>query len=72
MFSIRDGWKLTPLDSLLGGGPGKKFILGLLTQLKEGVYYLEDPKTNVPLDITDATFSTGLFVEVFINISDIF
>uniref|UniRef100_A0A182M5M8 DNA polymerase II subunit 2 n=1 Tax=Anopheles culicifacies TaxID=139723 RepID=A0A182M5M8_9DIPT len=38
-------------------------LLGLLTQLTEGRYYLEDPTGSVPIDITTANFSSGLFCE---------
>uniref|UniRef100_A0A182PSQ3 DNA polymerase epsilon subunit n=1 Tax=Anopheles epiroticus TaxID=199890 RepID=A0A182PSQ3_9DIPT len=38
-------------------------LLGLLTQLTEGRYYLEDPTGSVPIDISTATYSSGLFCE---------
>lgn len=38
-------------------------VLGLLTQLTEGKYYLEDPTGSVLLDITNARFHSGLFTE---------
>uniref|UniRef100_A0A182REB2 DNA polymerase epsilon subunit n=1 Tax=Anopheles funestus TaxID=62324 RepID=A0A182REB2_ANOFN len=38
-------------------------LLGLLTQLTEGRYYLEDPTGSVPIDISTANFSSGLFCE---------
>lgn len=45
------------------GLPEKLILLGMLTQLKEGKYYLEDPTGYVELDITNCRFQTGLFVE---------
>ncbi|XP_315206.4 DNA polymerase epsilon subunit 2 [Anopheles gambiae] len=38
-------------------------LLGLLTQLTEGRYYLEDPTGSIPIDISTATYSPGLFCE---------
>ncbi|XP_058812218.1 DNA polymerase epsilon subunit 2 [Topomyia yanbarensis] len=38
-------------------------ILGLLTQLTEGNFYLEDPTGVVPIDISETAFSSGLFCE---------
>ncbi|XP_050069573.1 DNA polymerase epsilon subunit 2 [Anopheles maculipalpis] len=38
-------------------------LLGLLTQLMEGHYYLEDPTGSVPIDISQASFSSGLVCE---------
>ncbi|XP_046972763.1 DNA polymerase epsilon subunit 2 [Vanessa cardui] len=38
-------------------------VLGLLTQLTEGKYYLEDPTGSVPLDMTQTRYHSGLFTE---------
>uniref|UniRef100_A0A8D8AUI9 DNA polymerase epsilon subunit n=2 Tax=Culex pipiens TaxID=7175 RepID=A0A8D8AUI9_CULPI len=38
-------------------------ILGLLTQLTEGKFYLEDPTGVVPIDLSETVFSSGLFCE---------
>lgn len=38
-------------------------VLGLLTQLTEGKYYLEDPTGSVLLDISSARYNSGLFTE---------
>ncbi|XP_055613280.1 DNA polymerase epsilon subunit 2 [Uranotaenia lowii] len=38
-------------------------ILGLLTQLTEGKFYLEDPTGVVPIDLSQTVFSSGLFCE---------
>ncbi len=45
------------------GLPDKVIVLGMLTQLKEGKFHLEDPTGTVELDISDCVFHTGLFVE---------
>ncbi|XP_014270308.1 DNA polymerase epsilon subunit 2 [Halyomorpha halys] len=38
-------------------------ILGLLTQLKEGRYYLEDPSGIIQVDLSNTTYHDGLFTE---------
>ncbi|CAH0714861.1 unnamed protein product, partial [Brenthis ino] len=38
-------------------------VLGLLTQLTEGKYYLEDPTGSVLLDLTQTRYHSGLFTE---------
>ncbi|ETN60561.1 DNA polymerase epsilon subunit 2 [Anopheles darlingi] len=38
-------------------------MLGLLTQLTEGRFYLEDPTGSVPIDLSTTAFSAGLFCE---------
>lgn len=38
-------------------------VLGLLTQLTEGKFYIEDPTGIVPLDMSNAQFHSGLFCE---------
>jgi DNA polymerase epsilon subunit 2 len=57
--------KLTPIESLLGGG-GKKnnsiLILGLLVQIEEGKYYLEDLTGQVPVVFQDSIEVDGFFV----------
>eukprot|EP01117_Protostelium_nocturnum_P005666 TRINITY_DN2046_c0_g1_i1.p1 TRINITY_DN2046_c0_g1~~TRINITY_DN2046_c0_g1_i1.p1 ORF type:complete len:464 (-),score=143.34 TRINITY_DN2046_c0_g1_i1:39-1430(-) len=54
--------ELTPIDALLGS-PGSKFILGMLFQLKESKFYLEDLKGNVALDLSKADYTPGFFTE---------
>ncbi|XP_058059346.1 DNA polymerase epsilon subunit 2 [Anopheles bellator] len=38
-------------------------LLGLLTQLTEGRFYLEDPTGSVPIDLSSTVYSAGLFCE---------
>lgn len=45
------------------GLPDKVIVLGMLTQLKEGKYHLEDPTGCVEIDILSCVFHAGLFVE---------
>lgn len=45
------------------GLPDKVIVLGMLTQLKEGKFHLEDPTGTIELDLAECVFHTGLFVE---------
>ncbi|CAE1325742.1 POLE2 [Acanthosepion pharaonis] len=66
--NIKDGEKkfqLKPIEHLLGTSTkmGENIVLGMLTQLKEGKWYLEDPSGSVQIDLSQASFHTGLFTE---------
>lgn len=54
--------QLTPIDSLLGS-TGVRNVLGMLTQLQEGRWYLEDEKANIQVDLSNASITAGLFTE---------
>nr|XP_022334080.1 DNA polymerase epsilon subunit 2-like [Crassostrea virginica] len=58
-------FQLKPIEYLLGSTArlGEIIVLGMLTQLKEGKWYVEDPTGAVQVDLTDANFHTGLFTE---------
>ena len=45
------------------GLPEKIIVLGMLAQIKEGKYYLEDPTGYVELDISNCVYHVGMFVE---------
>ncbi|EGG18266.1 putative DNA polymerase epsilon subunit B [Cavenderia fasciculata] len=57
-----DQFTLTPINSLLGN-PGMKCVLGTISQIVEGKYYLEDLNSKVQLDLTNATSEYGLITE---------
>lgn len=52
---------LTPVESLLGRG-GVKYLLGMIVQVEESKYYLEDHTGQIPLDLSRATLLTDGFV----------
>ncbi|KAL5008711.1 hypothetical protein ScPMuIL_014292 [Solemya velum] len=58
-------FQLKPIEYLLGSTSklGEIIVLGMLTQLKEGKWYLEDPTGAVPIDVSEANFHVGLFTE---------
>ena len=58
-------FQLQTVEYLLSssGLPDKIIVLGMLSQLKEGTFHLEDPTGAVELDLSQCTFHMGLFVE---------
>ena len=58
-FTLRCLEYLAGSSSKLGG----VIVLGMLTQLKEGKFYLEDPTGAVELDLSETIFQSGLFAE---------
>ena len=56
---------MIPIEFLLGTTTKLKdvVVLGFLTQLKEGKFYLEDPTGSVPIDLSNAVFQAGLYTE---------
>ena len=52
---------ITPVESLLGRS-GKRFLLGMIVQVEEGKYYLEDHTAQVPLNFSNASLLTDGFV----------
>eukprot|EP00794_Sanderia_malayensis_P000497 gene497-1143_t len=58
-------FELKSIEHLLGstGNLENVIILGMLTQMKEGKYWLEDPTGVIELDMEKALFHTGLYTE---------
>lgn len=58
-------FQLKTVEYLLGSAVrlGDIIVLGMLTQMKEGKWFLEDPTGAVQLDLTQANIHTGLFTE---------
>lgn len=52
--------ELTGIDALLGR-TGVRVVLGLLAELEEGVFALEDSHSSIPLDLSSADVTPGLF-----------
>lgn len=54
-----------PVEFLLGSTAnlGQIIVLGMMTQIKEGKYFLEDPTGVVEMDLKQANFHTGLYTE---------
>ena len=62
---VAEKFALKPVEFLLGSTAnlGQIIVLGMLTQIKEGKYYLEDPSGVVELDMRQANYHTGLYTE---------
>lgn len=58
-------FQLKTVEYLLGSTVrlGDIIVLGMLTQMKEGKWFLEDTTGAVQLDLSQANFHTGLFTE---------
>ncbi|XP_059514812.1 DNA polymerase epsilon subunit 2 isoform X3 [Myotis daubentonii] len=57
--------QLKTIETLLGNTTkiGDVIVLGMITQLKEGKFFLEDPTGTVQLDLSKAQFHSGLYTE---------
>eukprot|EP00557_Chaetoceros_sp_GSL56_P007669 CAMPEP_0176503636 /NCGR_PEP_ID=MMETSP0200_2-20121128/15474_1 /TAXON_ID=947934 /ORGANISM="Chaetoceros sp., Strain GSL56" /LENGTH=592 /DNA_ID=CAMNT_0017902951 /DNA_START=200 /DNA_END=1978 /DNA_ORIENTATION=- len=53
--------KITPLEGLLGS-KGTKILLGMIVQVEEGQYYLEDPTAQIPMDLSRIEFRSSGFI----------
>ncbi|XP_029807692.1 DNA polymerase epsilon subunit 2 isoform X3 [Suricata suricatta] len=58
-------FQLKTVETLLGSTTkiGDVIVLGMITQLKEGKFFLEDPTGTVQLDLSKAQFHSGLYTE---------
>ncbi|KAH9505546.1 DNA polymerase epsilon subunit 2 [Bulinus truncatus] len=58
-------FQLKPVEYLAGSTAkvGNVIVLGMLVQLKEGKWFLEDPTGCIQLDLSSAKFQSGLFTE---------
>ncbi|XP_034941329.1 DNA polymerase epsilon subunit 2 [Chelonus insularis] len=57
-------YELTSIEQLLSNcRNGDVFVMGILSQLTEGQYYLEDAGGAIKVDLKQATFAPGLIAE---------
>lgn len=65
-------FQLKTVEHLLShvGLPDKVIVLGMLVQLREGKFHLEDLSGTVELDLSQCLFHTGLFVEFSIVLAE--
>lgn len=61
----KDKFQLKSLEYLLGSSArlADVVVLGMLSQMKEGKWYLEDPSGCIKLDLAKTNFHVGLFTE---------
>ncbi|XP_042039885.1 DNA polymerase epsilon subunit B-like isoform X1 [Salvia splendens] len=55
-------FQISPIQSLVGQR-GKRWVMGLISQLEDGHFYLEDLTAAVEVDLSNARITTGFFVE---------
>lgn len=53
--------QLTELKALLGCVGQTRFVMGAISQLQDGRYYLEDLSDALPIDLSDAQTTSGFF-----------
>ncbi|XP_017569299.1 DNA polymerase epsilon subunit 2 isoform X1 [Pygocentrus nattereri] len=61
----RNKFQLKTVEALLGSTAklGEVIVLGMVTQLKEGKFFLEDQTGSVQLNLSKAQFHSGLYTE---------
>ncbi|KAH9382081.1 hypothetical protein HPB48_012080 [Haemaphysalis longicornis] len=57
------GFDLRPVEHLLGTRGDTVVVLGMICQLEEGKYFLEDPTGSVRIDTSGTKFTSDLFLE---------
>ncbi|BAF16637.1 Os05g0160800 [Oryza sativa Japonica Group] len=57
-----DNCEITSIQSLIGC-TGRRWIMGVISQLEERQFYLEDLTGAVPIDLSNAKITSGFFVE---------
>jgi DNA polymerase epsilon subunit 2 len=58
----RNHYQITKIDALIGRS-GKKYVFGMLTQIEDGVWYLEDADNHIQVDISKSISTSGLFTD---------
>ncbi|KAL8041773.1 hypothetical protein ABFS82_09G005700 [Erythranthe guttata] len=61
--------QISPIQSLVGQ-TGKKWVMGLISQLEDGHFYLEDLTAAVEVDLSNARITTGFFAENTIVVAE--
>ena len=61
--------EITSIDALLGRS-GSRVVLGMLAELEEGVFHLEDGYSSIPVDLSEAAHTHGLFTRYSIVLAE--
>ncbi|KAI8062723.1 DNA polymerase alpha/epsilon subunit B-domain-containing protein [Gongronella butleri] len=65
--------KITPIKALIGHDTQHFTLFGMLTQLEEGKYFLEDDDAHIELHMTNFKFDVGLFTDgTFVIVAGIY
>ncbi|XP_047046505.1 DNA polymerase epsilon subunit B-like [Lolium rigidum] len=62
VMTENDSCEITSIQSLIGC-TGRRWIMGVISQLEERQFYLEDLTGAVPIDLANAKITSGFFVE---------
>ncbi|XP_022998323.1 DNA polymerase epsilon subunit B [Cucurbita maxima] len=54
--------EISPIQSLVGQ-TGRKWVMGVISQMEDGHFYLEDLTASVEINLSSAKITTGLFTE---------
>ncbi|KEH26806.1 DNA polymerase epsilon subunit B [Medicago truncatula] len=61
--------EISPIQSLVGR-KGRRWVMGVISQLEDGHFYLEDLSASVEINLTDAKITTGFFLENTIVVAE--
>ncbi|KAJ4960388.1 hypothetical protein NE237_020298 [Protea cynaroides] len=61
--------EISPVQSLIGH-MGRKWIMGVISQLEDGHFYLEDLTASVEVNLSNAKITSGFFVENTIIVAE--
>jgi len=63
--------ELTPVQTLMGAHKGdSQFVLGLISQLEDGRFFLEDATGSVAINLADCDYDTGFFTESSVVVAE--
>lgn len=68
-FSHFGSCEISPIQSLVGQR-GRRWVMGVISQLEDGQYYLEDLTAAVKISLSNAKITTGLFSENTIVVAE--
>ncbi|XP_075661101.1 DNA polymerase epsilon subunit B isoform X1 [Castanea sativa] len=61
--------EISPIQSLVGQ-TGRRWVMGVISQLEDGHYYLEDLTASVEINLSNAKITTGFFSENTIVVAE--
>ncbi|XP_057446745.1 DNA polymerase epsilon subunit B [Lotus japonicus] len=61
-FSHFGSCEISPIQSLVGR-TGRRWVMGVISQLEDGHFYLEDLSASVEINLSNAKITTGFFSE---------
>ncbi|XP_061356039.1 DNA polymerase epsilon subunit B [Gastrolobium bilobum] len=68
-FSHFGSCEISPIQSLVGQ-TGRRWVMGVISQLEDGHFYLEDLTASVEINLSNAKITTGFFLENTIVVAE--